>query len=161
MYLLRAFLIYSRIFFKIAFLTTTHFLLFGIHSPNNQWPIKLYFIRALPCIPASHIWVHINPISQKADMQTIQNIFFPEKSGFFFHSLKFYWRTVDLQCCDNFCCIARWLNYTSIHTHPFSQILSRMHFHRILRRVLCAIQQVPTVQSFHIPLSEKPVLIKR
>ena len=33
---------------------------------------------------------------------------------------KFYWSTVDLQCCVNFCCIAKWLSYTYIHIYIYS-----------------------------------------
>ena len=68
---------------------------------------------------------------------------------FFF---KFYWNTVDLQGCDHFCCTTKWLSYTFIYTHPFSfGFFSHIDYHRILSRVLCAIQQVPIGQSLHIP----------
>ena len=30
-------------------------------------------------------------------------------------SLFFYWRIVDLHCCANFCCSAKWLSYTHIY----------------------------------------------
>ena len=39
-----------------------------------------------------------------------------------------------------------------IHTHPIHfRFFSHMDYYRILGRVLCAIQQVPVGQSFHIP----------
>ena len=33
----------------------------------------------------------------------------------FFKIKLFYWSLVDLQCCDNFCCIAKWFGYTNIY----------------------------------------------
>ena len=39
-----------------------------------------------------------------------------------------------------------------MYTHPFSfRFFSHIDDHRIFGRVPCAIQQVPTGQSFHIP----------
>ena len=40
------------------------------------------------------------------------------RAGFFkFHFLKFYWSVVDLQGCDNFCCITKWFSYTHMYIH--------------------------------------------
>ena len=33
--------------------------------------------------------------------------------------LSFYWSIVDLQCCVNFRCTAKWICYTCTHTHSF------------------------------------------
>ena len=38
----------------------------------------------------------------------------------FFHLLKFYWSTVDLQCCGNFCYATKWFSYAYIHIHSVS-----------------------------------------
>lgn len=45
---------------------------------------------------------------------------------------KFYWITVNLKCCDHFCCTTKWFSYT--HTAGY---------HRILSSHPCALQQVP------------------
>ena len=33
----------------------------------------------------------------------------------FFFKFIFYWSTVELQCCVNYCCTAKWLSYTYIY----------------------------------------------
>lgn len=39
----------------------------------------------------------------------------------FFHFLKFYWRTVDLQGCGHFCCTTKRFNYTCSHIRSRSE----------------------------------------
>ena len=39
---------------------------------------------------------------------------------YFFRFLRFYWSTVNLQCCDNFHCTAEWFGYTCMHIHSLS-----------------------------------------
>jgi len=71
--------------------------------------------------------------------------------GFFF---KFYWSVIDLQGWNNFCCTTVIQLY--IYTYPFSFRFCSHIDHRILGRVLCALQQVPIGQSFHIPQCAYP-----
>ena len=77
----------------------------------------------------------------------------------FFSFLKFCWNRVGLQCCGNVCCTTKWFSYTDTHIHSSSDSC-HTDYHRILGRVLCAIQQVTTGQSFYIPqyayVSPKP-----
>lgn len=40
-----------------------------------------------------------------------------------FSFVKFYWSTVDIQCC-NFCCTTKWFNYTYTHIHCFFKCFS-------------------------------------
>lgn len=37
----------------------------------------------------------------------------------FFLFFKMYWSIIDLQCCDNFFCTAKWVSYTCTHIHSF------------------------------------------
>ena len=58
---------------------------------------------------------------------------------FFF--FKFYGSIIDLQGCDNFCCMTVIQLY--IYTHPFFfRVLSHIDYHRILSRVPWAVQEV-------------------
>ena len=68
----------------------------------------------------------------------------------FSFSFKFYWMVVNLQGCDNFCCTTKWPRHTYTYIHLL-WFFSHIDRHRILGRVLCAMQQVPISQSFHIP----------
>ena len=61
---------------------------------------------------------------------------------YFFNFLKSYWNLVDLQGCDNFCCtrVIRLLWFIYAHLF-FFRFFSHIDHHRVLDRVLCAIQQ--------------------
>ena len=72
------------------------------------------------------------------------------KQFFFSIFFKFYWSIVDLQGCDNFCYTILIQSYMYTFPSPF-RFFSHTDYHTILGSVLCAIQQVPNGQSFHIP----------
>ena len=64
--------------------------------------------------------------------------------------LSFIEVVVDLQGCDDFRCKTVIQSY--LYAYPFSfRFFSHIDPHRILERVLCAVQQVPVDQSFPIP----------
>ena len=67
------------------------------------------------------------------------------RPGFFF--FFFYGSRVDLQCCVNLCCTAKWFSYTYISFFIFSFIMA---YHRILNIVPCAMLQDLTVHPFYI-----------
>ena len=72
------------------------------------------------------------------------------KIGFFILFFKFNWSAVDLPGCEHFCCMTNWFSYT--HTHAFFfRFFSHLDYDRIVGRGLCAVQQVPTGQSSHVP----------
>ena len=75
----------------------------------------------------------------------------------FFNFKKFYWSIVDLQCCDNSCCTAKWFSYIFTQFILF-QILFLYIFHRILGRVFLCFIKVPCwlttpYTRVHIPVS--------
>ena len=53
--------------------------------------------------------------------QMMVSIFFP--LGMKFFKNLFYWSIVDLQCCVNFCRMAKWLTYTYIHSFSYPFLL--------------------------------------
>ena len=52
-------------------------------------------------------------------------------------SVFFYLSTVDLQCCINFCCTAKWFHFTYVYIFFFI-FFSILVYHRNLNIVLCA-----------------------
>ena len=64
--------------------------------------------------------------------------------------LKLYWSIVDSQGCDNFCYTTKTQFYLDTHSFSF-RFFSHIDDHGIVGRGPCALQQVPTGQSFHIP----------
>ena len=71
--------------------------------------------------------------------------------GFLFLRLKtFYWSTVDLQCCVNFCCTAKWLSYTYISFFIFFSIIffSVIHIHvSILFQILFPFRLLQSIEQ--------------
>ena len=52
--------------------------------------------------------------------------------------IHFFWSRVALQCCDSFCCAAKWIS----RMHTYIASLLDLGCHSALNRVLCAIQYV-------------------
>ena len=84
---------------------------------------------------------------EKARMWSFWNRYNCIETGAIFFFFKFYWSGVDLQGCDNFCHTTKWFSYIYIHIHSFG-FFFHIDYHRILGRVLCAVQQVPVGQSY-------------
>ena len=63
---------------------------------------------------------------------------------FSFFKKKLYWSIIDLQCCVNFTCTAKWFRYTHTHTHTRTHVYYLEFFSYsyciILGRAPCAIQ---------------------
>ena len=68
-----------------------------------------------------------------------------EKSGLTFYFLKFFWSSVALQCCVNFCCIAKLYVYMYPLSFGFTAYLG---LHRALSRVPGAVEQVLIITYF-------------
>ena len=65
------------------------------------------------------------------------SLLFDDRERPVFIFLKFYWRIVDFQGGDNFCCTTKWYlynNYTYIYI--LFQVFPHICYHRILGRVL-------------------------
>ena len=44
----------------------------------------------------------------------------PKKVFNLYYFLKLFWSIIDLQCCDNFCCMKKWFSYTCTCIHSLS-----------------------------------------
>ena len=107
-------------------------------SSAHFW-IGLFVFLLLSCMNCLYI-LEIKPSS----VTSFANIF-SQSVGclfvyfFLLNFIFFNWSIVDLQCCANLCCTAKWLSYTHIDI-LFFKFFSIMVYHRILNIVPCAIQ---------------------
>ena len=84
----------------------------------RQAPLSMGFSRqedwsGFPCPPPGES-------SQPRDGTQVSYI----AGGFFTNWVA---REVELQCCVNYCCTAKWLSYTHTHTHTHTHIYIRFH----------------------------------
>ena len=107
------------------------------------WREKLIHLRTLSTNPCYlHLWIGSASWFETPGLlvflfDTELPCIFPIHLIFFFLKKKFNWDTVDLQCCVNFCCTAKWFSYTHISLFMFFSI---MVYCRIFNAVLYAIQ---------------------
>ena len=81
---------------------------------GERWPVFVVFKSLL-----------LSCLSQVLGVLGLVDLRFSKRYINFVFSLWWYsfknWRIVDLQCCVNFCCMAKWFSYTYIciyiHTH--------------------------------------------
>ena len=87
-----------------------HFNLWAIKK-KQAWGFDLWTIVCWPLYYSGTPGRNWDP-----QVEVIRREFWaPVKEWSFFFFNLFYWSTVDLQCCVNFCCIAKWFSYTYMY----------------------------------------------
>ena len=131
---------------------------------SDRWDLKDHFIFLLSCLGEKSNGIYWKQLTSLAFLflfvyEVVMALFFVNETYLnhekmtcflntrqpFLFSNLYCWSIVDLQCCVNFCCIAKWFRYIYIHIHIytytyiFSTFFSIMVYHRILNIVPCAI----------------------
>ena len=119
-------------------------------SEINHTSCHLYswsLLSRYPCLTVSEYKVqyrcseghYILKARKECDMHLVLKIFFNKKMAWpewFFFFKEFYWSIFDLQCCVNFCYIAKMCVCVCVFFFIF---ISAVVYHKILSIVPCAI----------------------
>ena len=66
----------------------------------------------------------------------------------FLFYLFFNWSLVDLQCCVNFCCTAKWFSYLYIYIYIYTYIYIYMYIYTFFFYILCPYRKYKVVYRF-------------
>ena len=98
--------------------------------PSQRISSHLPDISLLVFIWRWHFWTHIGAwLARSNELLSEWGLPWISQPLFFLiYFTLFYSRTVDLQCCINFCCTSKWLSYVCAHIHTHIYIFFFIFF---------------------------------